>query len=329
MENCLKNLFYLTGIDQVQENGSFRTKTLWRFSLINFMYIYFIMHLQYWRPELFYYPGSKPLTAVIDFCLYNLPIFAHLIILLEAHLKSKIQRRLKETIKKIYEKLSIIHLKKPSATKILLCNFIALNGVCSTMQLMAICLAVDEQLRNSILLSEYSFLVKQLNDFYLIYYILQLQQVLKLIEKRIVLKNMKELGSILLDVYEAYNYLNRIFGCTILASVAANFFAFVIGAYWNVYALRSSHENFTTVEMYFCTFSPLINLCVLFHAGSRCMRQYRALGHKIHSLTIHDHHTVMLLSQQMLLTPVAFKVFGIFTLDMNTLLDVRYFWNSI
>lgn len=273
MMNFFKTLFYLTGIDQVNTNESFSEETLWVFSLINFAYIFCIMLFQYWRQDLFYYPDAKPLTAAIDFFLYNLQIFAHLIILLEAHFKRRTHKRLKETLKKIYQDLSSLPLKKPSATKNLFWSFIALNGVCTTMIFFIVYLAVDFQLRNSNMLAAYSCLVKQLNDFFLIFYVQQLKQIMKLMEKEINCNNMKVVGSILLDIYKANMYLKKVFGASILASVIANFLEFVFGAYWNVFILRSDNENFNTLEMFLCTFFPLINLCVLFFVCTDYVKQ--------------------------------------------------------
>ena len=246
----------------------------------------FLITLLFQYPKEFFHQDIDLLGWTTDVVQTVFPILCHVVILLEANLKKNIHQNLDKKFMKIYketgelfenEDIKVDH----SAAK----YFLFTNGICFMIEMCTYIVIKTRIWRHNLLIRSFAMVANRVNDFQFVYYVLKLNFVLEIINRKIkkvekshekieILKKIKIISN---DIWETSDLLNTRFGFTIVWTVSSNFLAFIISLYWmfeHSYFEALRYKKFATaIVANLCIFLPVISCTILCFACSKCYFQ--------------------------------------------------------
>lgn len=287
MDSYFIVIFRSFGLNLVAKEGKYKQKIERRLKLISIFFmcfVIFMMILQYLIRSLLYY-NKDLIGQATDWVQLILPVLSYLVIVCEANWKKQVQENLNKRMYSIQEKVK--HDQK-HLIRILVKYFLMMNGVCVMSEILIILLSTgDIKWRNNNCYKAFSLIAVRLSDFQFIFYVLQLTQYLKSINKNLsktqryeistrYCRRLKNLAEIVNEIWMLHQLLNLRFGLSLFSTVTSNFLIFTSSSYWIAYKLITGYNN-TNYAIASISFiiSPVVNLTVLFYCCYCCTSEVK------------------------------------------------------
>ena len=227
----------------------------------------------------FLYTQKSTVSIVSDMLQTLTPTLCHFIILLQAFTQRINHRKLDAMMLKVVDDQP--DLKTEINSKIigdcLLNHFVILNMVCLASELIPLYLVESINWSFTIRLKILALIVMRLNDFHFIFYVLQINKALEIVNEELLKaeRNLSAIRKIINHIWITLGLLSKRFGFSLFCTVMANFIVCLMSSYWimyNIYYGRFRSWTYTVSSTSFIV-SPIVNFIILFRVCSSCVHK--------------------------------------------------------
>lgn len=277
MDSYFTKAFIFFGINLSHLSSKFKVLQLTVY-LVNLLVCSYILCFQKIHQN-FLYTQKSVVSIVADMLQTLIPTLCHLMVLLQAFIQRINHRKLDSMMQIVFADIAGTKSEINSITmgNQLLKYFVILNMVCLTSESVPLYLVKHINWSLTIRLKTLALIVMRLNDFQFIFYVLQINEVLKKINQELLKKdrNLSTIKKVLNNIWVTLHYLSKRFGFALLCTVMANFIVCLMSSYWimyNIYYDRFSTWTYIISSSSFIV-SPIVNLIILFRVCSSCVQK--------------------------------------------------------